>query len=137
MKILIDTSVWSVALRKGNSENAKPYQNEIQNLTEEGRIYLIGPVRQELLSGIKNKAQFEQLKAHLDYFPDLPLLRSFYELAAELYNHCRSRGVQGSHIDFLICAAAIVNKAKIFTLDRDFLHFSKIIDITLHEFEQC
>ena len=45
--------------------------------------------------------------------------------AAECYNICRSAGIQGSHIDFLICAFAERENAPIFTTDKDFFHYAK------------
>ena len=55
-----------------------------------------------------------------------------YEKAAELFNTCRRNGIQGSQIDFLICAAALNNKISIFTTDKDFENYKKFINIKLH-----
>ena len=75
----------------------------------DSRALIIGPIRQEILSGIKDEAQFEKLKNSLQPFDDNPISPMEYELAARLNNQCRSKGIQGSHIDFLICAVAINN----------------------------
>lgn len=134
MKILVDTSVWSLALRRTGSQTQKELQI-IQNLTElirDGRVVMIGPIRQELLSGISSPAQFEKLKNHLAHYPDMPLSAQIYEKAAEYFNICRKAGVQGSHTDFLICAVATKANLEIFTLDNDFSYYANHIPIKLY-----
>ncbi|MFO7766132.1 MAG: hypothetical protein R6V33_06850 [Pelovirga sp.] len=54
MNVLVDTCIWSLALRRKKSEQ-DAVVNELGELISEGRAQLIGPIRQELLSGIKNK----------------------------------------------------------------------------------
>jgi len=128
MKVLADTSVWSLALRrKEQSEIVK----QLTNLILESMIVMIGPVRQELLSGIPDRAVFDNLKTKLQSFDDLPITTRDYEVAADFFNICRKNGVQGSHIDFLICAAAHNNKLLIFTTDQDFRHYAKHLPIQL------
>ena len=105
MNVVVDTSVWSLALRRARRvDDAIP--RELGELIQEGRVIMIGPVRQELMSGIKSKPQFEQLRDHLRAFPDLELESVDYEDAAAACNRCRERGIQGSNTDFLICAVA-------------------------------
>jgi len=133
MKILADTSVWSLALRKKTlTEEEKSIVKELKELIYELRVVVIGPVRQELLSGISDEKKFMNLKDKLRAFEDLALEVEDYEKAAEIYNTCRRNGVQGSQIDFLICAAAINNEISIFTTDKDFENYKKYINIKLH-----
>lgn len=131
MKIIVDTCVWSLALRR-NSVGANPYIEELRNLIEEIRVQLIGPIRQELLSGIKSKKQFEILKLHLAVFADIELESKDYELAAEYLNAARKKGIQGSNTDFLICAISSRHKMPILTTDKDFTNFQSIFPVTLH-----
>jgi predicted nucleic acid-binding protein len=93
----------------------------------------MGPVRQELLSGIKVQAQFELLRDHLRAFPDLALEVADHEEAAEAFNRCRERGIQGSNIDFLICSAARRRDLAVYTTDKDFIQYAKVLALTLHE----
>ena len=88
--------------------------------------------RQELLSGIKSINQFKSLKESLIAFDDLPLMRADYELAAEFLNTCRSKGVQGSNTDFLICAVASRLNLPILTTDKDFGLFRSHLNIELY-----
>ena len=108
MKVLVDTSVWSLALRK---KNRNMHENRIvENFTEIIRnldMVIIGPIRQEILSGIAEKERFEALKDRISIFEDYRIETQDYILAAILYNQCRKKGIQGSHIDYLICAVSI------------------------------
>ncbi len=105
MKVLVDTSVWSLALRR-RAAASRPEVEELRSLIDEGRVAMIGPIRQELLSGIRTVEAFERLRDHLRPYPDEPLETADFERAAEHFNTCRARGVQGSNTDFLICAVA-------------------------------
>ena len=131
MIALVDTSVWSLALRRRQIQPSRE-SAELAELIREGRARIIGPVRQELLSGVKGTAQFENLRQHLRGFPDTDLETADYELAADYSNRCRSRGIQGYGIDFLICAVAMRRQFAIFTMDGDLASFLKVIPVHLH-----
>ena len=131
MNVLVDTSVWSLALRRRRLTQA-PETSELAELIREGRVSLLGPVRQELLSGIADEKQYTVLRDHLRAFPDVALDPGDYEEAATFFNRCRARGVQGSNTDFLICAAAARRQLGILTTDADFRHFAKLLPIHLH-----
>lgn len=137
MKVLIDTCIWSHAIR-----NKKPTEKqalaviELTELIKESRVEIIGAIRQEILSGIKHSKQFVKLKASLAVFHDIQLTQDDYELAAELFNTLRSKGIQGSNTDFLICAVSINYDLTIFTDDADFKNFKKHIPIRLHEIRE-
>ena len=135
MNILVDTSIWSLALRRSGTltEEDQFLVLELSELINEVRVVMIGPVRQELLSGISSHEQYFNLKKKLHSFEDLLLTREYYERAAEFYNLCRKNGVQGSQIDFLICATAAIAKIQIFTSDKDFFFYAKHVPITLYQ----
>jgi len=128
MKVLVDTSVWSLALRRREQSEIV---GTLTKLIKESLVVMIGPVRQELLSGIPESAVFDSLKSNLRSFEDLPITTRDYETAAEYFNTCRKNGVQGSHIDFLICAVACNNDLLIFTTDQDFQHYAKHLPVRL------
>ena len=137
MRILVDTSVWSLALRKKTlAPKEKKVVKELKELIYELRAVIIGPIRQELLSGLSDEAKSDDLKEKLRAFDDISLGQEDYEKAAELSNKCRRKGIQGSHIDFLICEAAINNKISIFTTDKDFENYKKVISIRLHNIRE-
>lgn len=131
MSVLVDTSVWSLAFRRGGAPTSDAVA-VLKALISEGRACMIGAIRQELLSGIREAAQFEKLRDRLRAFPDLDLDASDYERAAELCNACRTRGVEGSPTDFLVCAAAVRHDVAILTSDQDFARFASHLSIVLH-----
>ncbi|MCJ7580017.1 MAG: PIN domain-containing protein [Candidatus Aminicenantes bacterium] len=136
MNILVDTSIWSHALRRKPPQKKTvddPNVLELAELIDEGRAVLIGPIRQEILSGISPPSQFSLLKERLKSFDDLPLKTEDYETAAEFFIQCRKKRILGSHIDFLICAAAKNHSMAIFTSDPDFKSYAKILKIELHQ----
>lgn len=132
MNVIVDTSVWSHALRRGTPSALAEHVAELEKLIRTGRAEMLGCIRQELLSGIRLEAQFSQLQDRLRAFPDLPLDAEDYENAAQIFNQCRAQGVQGSNNDFLICAAAVRRNLAIFTTDNDFNHYRDVIGIRLH-----
>jgi len=132
---LIDTSVWSLALRRGPEDLSAEEQRIIEELTEviqEGRARILGPVRQELLSGIKMAAQYERLRLTLRAFPDEPVTTPDYEAAAKAGNVCRSKGITVSGVDILICAVAIARRWTVFTTDSDFRTYATVLPVRLH-----
>ena len=135
MNTLIDTSVWSLALRRKPQDLSALERAVVTELTEviqEGRGRIVGPVRQELLSGIKNPAHYEKLRHTLPAFPDEPVDTSDYELAAKAGNDCRSKGIVVSTVDILICAVTLARRWSIFTMDPDFQNYARVLPINLH-----
>ena len=131
MKVIVDTSIWSLAFRRkklANDEN----ENRLKKLILESNVILIGPIRQEILSGIKDKKQFERLKNNLKTFSDFSITQNDYETAAEFFNLCRTNGIQGSNTDFLICAIACNNNFLIFTSDKDFDNYKEYLPINFY-----
>lgn len=129
MKVLVDTCVWSGVLRR-RSPNME-LTKKLKDLIKDSRISIIGPIRQELLSGISKKEQFNQLKKLLSSFEDTPLKTEHFEKAAEFSNICRNEGIQGSTIDFLICVVAYIENFVIFTTDKDFENYKRHLSIQL------
>jgi predicted nucleic acid-binding protein len=130
VKVLVDTPIWSYALRTPKKE----YQYEIKQLEaliKDQRALIIGPIRQEILSGYSDLKKFEKLRDKLSYFENSTIQDSDYESAAEMCNQCRKKGIQGSHIDFLICAVANRLDVPIFTTEKDFRRYRKILSIKL------
>ena len=132
MKVLVDTCVWSLALRRNAQENGS-HERELRELLREGRVLMIGPIRQELLSGIRGESQFKLVRGKLRAFGDAGLEREDHEEAALCFNRCRAAGVQGGSVDFLICAVALRRKVAIFTTDIDFKHYAKVLGVKLHD----
>ena len=135
MNALVDTSIWSLALRR-KAHDLNPGERaavaELTNLIKEGRARIIGLVRQELLSGIKTSSQYEKLRDVLRSFPDEPVATADYEAAAKAGNDCRARGVAVSVSDIQICTIAIARDWSIFATDPDFKAYARILPLKLH-----
>jgi predicted nucleic acid-binding protein len=130
VKVLVDTDVWSEALRKKKGKKSD-YVLELVDLIQEGRLEIIGPIRMEILSGIREAEIFDAFSDKLSAFPDRPMGSSIYIMAAQIYNLCRSKGIQGSNTDFQICACAVQWNIPILSKDKDYERYKKYIPIDL------
>lgn len=132
MKVLVDSCAWSLLLRRKNSATLNDDEqftlSSLTNAIRDGRLAIIGPVRQEVLSGIRDSAQFEKLRNALELFLDEPLLANDYEEAARLFNLCRSHGVECGSTDILICAVAIRKRYGILTNDGGLKRCIKLLE---------
>ncbi len=133
MRVLPDTPIWSAAFRRGD-DVAGSYRDEMLKLVNQGLVETIGPIRQEILSGIRDRSKFDVVKDRLRAFPDLEINTGDYEEAAAYFDRCRSKGIQGSFTDFVICAVAIRHDLEVFTDDKDFLGYKTVLPIRLYRF---
>jgi predicted nucleic acid-binding protein len=132
--ILVDTPVWSLALRRKADDltaGERRHTQVLYHIIDEGRAELLGPVRQELLSGLREERQFRRLRNYLRDFPDARVSMGDYEEAARASNQCRRAGISASPVDMLLCAVAIHHDWEIFTSDRDFVHYQSVLKIKL------
>lgn len=130
MKVIVDTSIWSLALRRRRG-NESSEAGALRNLISDRRVQMLGPIRQEILSGVRSASEFRGLRDRLASFPDLPLAMEDYVKAAEFFVACRSKGVQGSNTDFLLCAVSWRTKMPIFTTDKDFMAYAEHLPVSL------
>ena len=135
MRVLVDTSIWSLALRRRARDlngRERLLVTELAELVRDGRAQIIGLIRKELLSGIKTRAQFEKLREILRAFRDQPVDTEDYEAAAKAGNDCRVKGIAVSVVDMLICAVARRRGMAIFTTDPDFENYARELVLKLH-----
>src|SRR5258708_39354950 len=102
MKTVVDTSVWSAYLRRANPP--KSLYRVVEPLVRRNHVHLLGIIRQELLSGLRHPEQFVRLSRALSGFPDELATSDDHSLASKFYNLWRPTCIQGSAIDFLLCA---------------------------------
>ena len=134
--VLIDTSVWSLALRRRPADldpTERAVVDEWAALVRRGRGSMIGPIRQEILSGIRQVEVFRALQTTLADVPCLPLDLGDYDRAAEFFNACRSNGITGGHVDMLICAASHHHRVPLLTTDPDFSRYARHVPLKLHQ----
>ena len=124
MSLFVDTSVWSLALRRDSASSTKEV-GVLVHAIEIGEIILTtGLVLQELLQGFSGPKAREQI---LDRFSAVPLLvpdRDDHILAAELRNRCRRSGIQIGTIDALLAQLCIRHDLTMLATDNDFKHIA-------------
>lgn len=98
-----------------------------------GRAVLAGPIRQEILSGIRSPEICETLREKLLPFRYLEILPKDYDQAALFFNLCRSKGVTGSRVDMLLCALAYRYGVPIFSTEGDFPLYVSHLPIRLYK----
>lgn len=130
MNIVVDTSVWSLVLRRNQVDDENSFVVAFKRHLERGdSLHLIGNILQELLDGIRHHHDFERLVKLMTPFPLVPLGRSTYISASQLRNHCQQKGVLASGTDFLIAAACIEQGYPLLTSDKDFTRIAKQSDL--------
>jgi predicted nucleic acid-binding protein len=131
LSLFVDTSVWSLALRRDTAPNSPPV-HALRRALEAGQIILTtGLVLQELLQGFSGP---RDRKAILDRFAALPLLlpdREDHVEAAELRNLCRRRGLQIGTIDALLACLCIRHDLTMLATDDDFRRVARLSTLKL------
>jgi len=134
--VLVDTTIWSLALRRRRrtlSAGERLLVDEWKRLVRSGEAVLIGPIRQEILSGIRDEESFASIRESLGDFRYLEIVPFDYDQAARFFNVCRTQGISGTAIDLLICAVAHRHDVPIFTTDLDFSRYAPQLEVRLHE----
>jgi len=119
VSVLVDTSVWSLALRRDAPRGGREVQ-ALATAVERGDVCLIGVILQEVLQGFPSLERTRRLVTHLAPFPLIDLHRGDFILAAEIRNRCRAKGMAVTTVDAQIAAAAINHRCPLLTADRDF-----------------
>ena len=130
MNLVVDTSVWSLVLRRPRVDEDDPHVRAFRWHLESGDgLFLIGNILQELLDGLRSTKQFERLLGFLDPYPLLELNRETYVAAARLRSVCRSKGVNAGSADFLIAATCCQHGFPLLTADKDFARIARHCDL--------
>ena len=125
MSLFVDTSVWSLALRRDGPRSGAEVTALARALADGEIILSTGLVLQELLQGFSGPKARDQI---LERFSAIPLLsprRDDHVQAAELRNHCRRNGIQIATIDALLAQLCIGHDLTMLTADRDFSHIAR------------
>jgi hypothetical protein len=119
VNLLVDTSVWSLAIRR-DAPAREPAVDRLRDALSNGdQVLTTGLVLQELLQGFAGPRAREAI---LDRFAALPLLvpdRADHVAAAEIRNACRRAGIQVGTIDALLAQLCIRHDLLMLTTDRD------------------
>lgn len=132
--ILVDTPVWSLSLRRRPTDLSAAEQTitrSLYKLVSQHRVQLLGSTRQEVLSGIREPSQFHRIRDYLRDFPNVSLESEDYEEAARVSNDCRRAGVATTPVDMLMCAVSLRHSWEIFTTDRDFIRYGRVVPLQM------
>jgi predicted nucleic acid-binding protein len=131
MTLLVDTSVWSLALRRDGIHSEPEVRFLLEALGGADTVVTTGLVLQELLQGFAGP---RAAKAITERFRSLPLIqpdRIDHVAAAELRNTCRRAGVQIGTIDALLIQLCIRHELTLLTTDKDFIHASMHVPVKM------
>ena len=131
MRLFVDTSVWSLALRRDAPPDV-PEVDALRRALDDGdMVFTTGLVLQELLQGFRGPRARERI---LEGFSALPLLspsRPDHIDAASLRNTCRRRGTQIGTLDALLAQLCIHHELVLLTTDTDFRRMARYCPLEL------
>ncbi|PJZ43738.1 type II toxin-antitoxin system VapC family toxin [Leptospira brenneri] len=136
MNLLIDTSVWSEALRRKNKSVNSEDTFLFQIIKNEEEIFLTGIILQEILTGIKNQKLFDDINNHLRFFNFINPTNKDHVLAAQLRNDLAKKGLTVASIDVLIAQMAITHNLTLATYDSDFEKIAQNSKLKIINFEK-
>lgn len=125
MTLFVDTSVWSLALRRDTPADLPEVEVLGRALRDGEQVVTAGIVLQELLQGFNGQKAGARI---VERFSVLPLLvpgRDDHVAAAEVRNTCRRRGVQIGTIDALLATLCIAHDLELLTADTDFARIAE------------
>jgi predicted nucleic acid-binding protein len=131
LSLLVDTSVWSLALRRDQPEAAPEVRALVRAIESGDQIVTTGLVLQELLQGFSGPKARDQIVNRFASFPLIVPDRDDHVAAAALRNLCRSRGVQIGTIDALLAQLCVRHDLMLLTTDQDFGHMARHCDLQL------
>ncbi len=127
MSLFVDTSVWSLALRRDSSgsDDAPETGRLRQALASREAVYTTGLVLQELLQGFRGPTARDAI---VERFASLPMIvpdRDDHVAAADLRNTCRRHGIQLGTVDALLARLCLHHDLELLTTDGDFLQAAR------------
>lgn len=131
MNLFVDTSVWSLALRRDTPPDHAAVAILRKALLGADGIFITGIVLQELLQGFHGPKDQARIIERLQVLPLLHPSRDTHVEAARLRNTCRRRGVQLGTVDALIAQLCIEHDLALLTADNDFVHAARFVPLRL------
>jgi predicted nucleic acid-binding protein len=125
VSLLVDTSVWSLGLRRDLESQAPQVQALREALLGEEVVVTTGLILQELLQGFAGPTARAQIIESFEALAFIQPDRQDHIAAAELRNTCRRAGVQLGTIDALLAQLCVRHKLSLLTTDNDFVHAAK------------
>ena len=130
MNLFVDTSVWSLALRRDTPPDLAEV-DELKRALDTGMVCTTGLVLQELLQGFRNPKARDQIVSRFSALPVLQPGREDHIQAAELRNRCRRKGIQAGTIDALLAQLCVHYDLVMLTADNDFNHIASVVPLNV------
>ena len=124
MSLFVDTSVWSLALRRDQAADLPEVRRLVRALESGETVVITGLILQELLQGFSGPKDREAILQRLSVLPLLPPDRRDHIEAAQLRNLCRHRGVQIGMIDALLGQLCLRHELVMLSADDNFRHIA-------------
>lgn len=131
MSLFVDTSVWSLALRRDHPQDGREVQLLRRALSEGIAVFTSGLILQELLQGFLGAKASVQI---IERFTALPFIipdRVDHIQAAEIRNACRRKGIQTGTIDALLAQLCLRHELDLLSTDKDFKYISTVYPLRL------
>jgi len=122
VKLLVDTCVWSLTLRRDTPRDVLAVDRLVEALGGGETVYSTGLILQELLQGFAGPKARDQIVERFSALPFLVPDRQDHIDAADLRNECRRAGVQIGTIDALLARLCLRHDLELLTTDLDFDH---------------
>ena len=134
MNLFVDTSVWSLALRRDSPSRTPQVRFLSRAIRGQAAIFSTGLVLQELLQGFKGPKARERIISTFAALPFITPDRGDHIAAADLRNGLRRKGVQVTTIDALLAALCIQHGLDMLTTDKDFTSMARYCDLSVLSF---
>ena len=128
--MLVDTSVWSLALRRESPRRSR-YVQRFHKALSDGEVVLTGVVLQEVLQGLVAGPTRDRLVNEMSKLSLLVPSRDDHLLGAEFFTTCRRSGVQIATVDSLLAAMCSRRNLRLLTTDKDFLHAARHVELSV------
>jgi len=126
VNLFVDTSVWSLALRRDAPPHV-PQVDLLRNALEAGDpVFTTGLVLQELLQGIRGPRARDAIERRFSTLPFLVPHPADHVRAAAIHSSCRTKGVQVTTIDALLAALCLQHGLTMLSTDQDFQRIAKV-----------
>jgi predicted nucleic acid-binding protein len=131
VKVVVDTSVWSLSLRKDKPSNHVVVKKLAMLLEENMDVFIIGVILQEVLQAFRHEKTFQKLVKEFDSLPLLAVKKEDYVSAAKLRRKCAGKGISASTIDCLIASMTVSSGSHLLTADKDFSYIASVSGLRL------
>lgn len=131
MNLLVDTSIWSLALRRDIPPKIPALAFLRRALEGEAAVFTTGIVLQELLQGVPGPKGRDAIVSRFGTLPSIVPDRQDHVDAAELHTACRRKGLQVGTIAALLAQLCRRHQLTMLTADNDFTRIGEVAKLAI------